>query len=193
MTEISAAPTRAFAVRVEYFSADDRFAVEDFTIEVAEGEDAMALARARSDDSIYFNERVPDLRRAIAIAPVDDDPAPPPAGGGAVKPLCPRCGGDEIVRDACVAWDGQAQDWSLVGVYDSETCTLCDAEGNCMSDWVPLATPSAIETFASSLAAHIGDPGLSGHPDFVQFCRGAFRDQDLAAAAARWLSRAPTS
>jgi len=86
MTEISAVPTRAFAVRVEYFSADDRFAVEEFAIEVAEGEDPMVLARARADDSVYYDERIPDLWRVIAIEPPDDDPAPSPAGGGAAKP-----------------------------------------------------------------------------------------------------------
>lgn len=190
MTGISAVPTRAFAARVEYFSANYRFAVEEFTIEVAEGEDPMTLARARSDNSVYFNERIPELRRTIALDPLDDDPAPPPASGGAVKPLCPRCGGDEILPDACAAWDSEAQDWSLVGVYDSETCSLCEAEGNCMSDWVPLATPSAPERFAAALAAHVGDAALNGHPDFVQFCRGVFREQDIPGAAGRWRSRA---
>ncbi|WP_447725543.1 hypothetical protein [Sphingomonas koreensis] len=127
MTEISPIPTRAFVVRVEDFRADERFAVEDFSIEAAEGKCRMALARARSEDSVYFDERVPDLRRAIAVEPLNDDPAPPPLGGGALKSLCPDRSSDEIARDACAARDSETQDWSLIGVYDSET-TVCDAD-----------------------------------------------------------------
>jgi predicted RNA-binding Zn-ribbon protein involved in translation (DUF1610 family) len=42
------------------------------------------------------------------------------------KLLCPHCGSDNIIRDACAKWDG-AQ-WVLLSVYDNMTCNDCERE-----------------------------------------------------------------
>lgn len=45
---------------------------------------------------------------------------------------CPRCGSDDVSKDACARWDASAGAWALGRVYDSETCNACGAEG----DWL---------------------------------------------------------
>ena len=43
-----------------------------------------------------------------------------------MKPVCPHCQSENIVRDACAQWDGER--WILLGLYDNITCQECDAE-----------------------------------------------------------------
>lgn len=97
MSEISAVTTRAFDVRVEFFSGAEPFALETLRIDVPEGADPLAAARERAEQSAYWNDRVPGLRCTIDIQPVDpDDPDPPlPASGGlgAASPDCATAGG----------------------------------------------------------------------------------------------------
>lgn len=65
------------------------------------------------------------------------------AGGGAIggtagaigetEPetrLCPSCGSDDVVKDACARWNPAAREWEISSLYDSETCCACDAEGD---------------------------------------------------------------
>ncbi len=56
------------------------------------------------------------------------------AGEAEPKPgrSCPRCGSEEVYKDAAAAWNREAQEWELCSVHDSETCSACDAEG----DWL---------------------------------------------------------
>lgn len=139
MSETSEAFTRTFDVRVEFFSDCESFAVDRFTIEISPWQNPIAVALARADRSIYQDERVPDLSRTIQIDPLEPEgPDPPPPAGGAVRPLCPRCGSDDIVRDATARWDIDAQCWSLSGTFDNETCEACEAEGDDFARWVPI-------------------------------------------------------
>lgn len=191
----SATPSaRVYAVRVEYYSDRDSFAVETYMIEVPAGGDPMQVARARADDSIYFDPRVPGLSRDIAITPVEpeepDDPDPAPPGGQAVKPVCPHCGSEEMVRDATARWDSDSQCWSISGVFDNETCDLCGAEGNCISEWVPADSESLPEAFLREVAAAVGDGKLEDDLDFGQFCLLRFRDAPVHQAAREWCDRA---
>jgi len=52
------ASARAYSVRAEYLSAGERFAVEEFTLEVVDGLDAYSIAFARADESAYADARV---------------------------------------------------------------------------------------------------------------------------------------
>lgn len=45
-------------------------------------------------------------------------------------PTCPRCGSQNISKDAAARWDEEAGEWSLACVHDSETCDDCGAEGD---------------------------------------------------------------
>ena len=45
-----------------------------------------------------------------------------------VKMVCETCGGEDVRRDASVAWDTETQTWELVAVYDSATCETCDTD-----------------------------------------------------------------
>ena len=88
MTEISAAPTRAFRICVHFYSDGERFAVETFIIDLPEGQDPQAAAEDLANHSVYHDDRVPDLSRTIEItSPEPDDPGPPPASGGASRPV----------------------------------------------------------------------------------------------------------
>lgn len=55
-----------------------------------------------------------------------------------VKPVCKSCGSDDIVRDACASWDADAQDWSLIGVFEPITCQGCEREGDFITRDVPI-------------------------------------------------------
>jgi hypothetical protein len=71
MAEISAPPTRAYRIRVEFFSDSELFAVDTFTIDLPDGQDPITAAEGLADESIYFDERIPDLSRTIAIEPLE--------------------------------------------------------------------------------------------------------------------------
>jgi hypothetical protein len=55
-----------------------------------------------------------------------------------VKPICRDCGGDSLVRDASARWDGDAQDWTISGVYDSTYCDDCESESDDLCRWIPI-------------------------------------------------------
>ena len=41
---------------------------------------------------------------------------------------CPKCGGYNIVRDACARWSPEIGEWELSGVYDVMACDDCGDE-----------------------------------------------------------------
>lgn len=43
---------------------------------------------------------------------------------------CPKCGSDEIVRDAWAEWDVDAQTWGLRDFFDNTFCCRCEATFN---------------------------------------------------------------
>lgn len=45
-----------------------------------------------------------------------------------VKLVCPECGSDSIVIDACARWDVATQAWDLSSTYDVMTCDECSVE-----------------------------------------------------------------
>jgi hypothetical protein len=53
------------------------------------------------------------------------------------KPVCPQCGSDDMVADACASWNSDTQEWELISTYDSTTCQSCDNETD-SPDWVPV-------------------------------------------------------
>jgi predicted RNA-binding Zn-ribbon protein involved in translation (DUF1610 family) len=190
MPEISAAPMRAFNVRVAFFSGGDRFAADSFRINVSEGEDPMAVAHTAADASVYCDDRVPDLNRTIDIEPVDpDDPDPPPAAGGAMKPVCPRCGSDDIVRDATARWDVDSGCWSLSGTFDNETCDTCGAEGDDFAHWIPAEPLSPRDTFLWDVSRALQNASLVQDADFQLFCLNGFDRVTVEQAAADWRAR----
>lgn len=109
MKTTSTAVTRAYSVRAEFFSDGDRFAVETFTIEVADGLDPYAIARMRANECVYADPRIPDLTQVITLEPVDPEYPDPQPPAGAMKPVCPWCGSDDLTRDATARWDVESQ------------------------------------------------------------------------------------
>jgi hypothetical protein len=50
------------------------------------------------------------------------------------KPICTRCGSDDILADAWAEWDVEAQQWVLRTTFDDKHCEAC--EGECRIKWV---------------------------------------------------------
>lgn len=180
---------RIFEVRIDYLSGGETFAVETIRLEEIEGCDIEATARASAEASVYYDPRVPDLTYQLAITPIDpEDPNPPPPAAQ-VKPICPHCGADELVRDACVRWDVETQTWEVSGIYDSTTCNLCGAESDDLAHWVPARQVTATELYIAAVADLLGTPGLLSDPRFEPFCLAKFLDHSAVEAAEAWTAR----
>jgi len=41
---------------------------------------------------------------------------------------CPKCGSEDLVRDALTKWDPVAGEWSLAGLLDDISCNNCGAD-----------------------------------------------------------------
>lgn len=54
----------------------------------------------------------------------------------------PECGSTDVVKDPATAWDEEAQEWSLVCVYDSTTCQTCEYERDYRFKHVPITSIS---------------------------------------------------
>ena len=82
--------TICYELRIEYFTAGERFAVETLRIAEPDGADICSAAAAAAEASPYFNDQVPELSYQVAIVPIEpdgpDEPEPPPAGGS-VNPI----------------------------------------------------------------------------------------------------------
>lgn len=179
-------PARTYDVRIEFLSGDELFAEIHILLDDPDGGEIEERAAALAEASPYYNDRVPDLSYRATIVPANpDDPDPPPAGAR-VKPICPRCGADDLVRDACARWDDDIQGWSLSGIYDCTACAICGAESDDLARWVASAHVTVPDQFTSDLAALLVEPALVDDPAFRFFCLDHFRTHDLASAAAAW-------
>lgn len=68
---------RPFAIDIQFFSNGDFFAVETYDVEAIDWTAAKLAAFRLADDSVYDNDRIPDLtRRAIERSTGDPDAAP---------------------------------------------------------------------------------------------------------------------
>ncbi|MBD3744843.1 hypothetical protein [Sphingopyxis alaskensis] len=99
--------TICYELRIEYFTAGERFAVETLRIAEPEGAYIGSAAAAAAEASAYFNDRVPELSYQVAIVPIEpdgpDEPEPPPAGVS-VNPIRLDRFIEEEPREASVAW-----------------------------------------------------------------------------------------
>lgn len=130
-------PTRPYVVTATFQSGGETFATERFIIEVVDSLEPYAIARARADESVYANDRIPELEIGLVLVPInptDPEPQPPSA---AIKPICSRCGSDDIISDACARWDDERQDWDLAGTQDCKTCGDCGVDSDSLVRWVP--------------------------------------------------------
>lgn len=42
--------------------------------------------------------------------------------------ICPKCGSEDITRDACAQWNTDSGKWELSCVYDVMNCEACGNE-----------------------------------------------------------------
>lgn len=76
--------------------------------------------------------------------------APPPDPAQLhIGPICPRCGSDRIVRDACARWDETTGRWTLADLHDCHFCENCNAE-SVFTTWpcvaaIPADNPPAVD------------------------------------------------
>lgn len=191
MQDMTSASPRTFSVRADYMSDGETFAVETFTVTACDPVAAMAIARDQVTDSIYHDSRVPDLTTSIIVeewAP-DDPDSPPPVSGAAVKPVCPRCGSDDIVKDACARWDEHNRCWSLAGTYDCETCQECGAEGNEIAKWLPDPTIPASDRFLWAVLELLQRRDLALDAGFQEFCLNVHDQLTVDQAVEAWCAR----
>ncbi len=145
MNTTSTTGVRTYAVRIDYFSEGVSFAVETFTVPVAEGEDIHAIARGLADRSVYTRLEIPNLTRVFSITPVEpENPDTPPPGRPAVKLQCPNCGSTDISREAKALWDVARQRWFFAEIYPVQTCENCGAEADNLAKWVPAYAMPAV-------------------------------------------------
>lgn len=45
-----------------------------------------------------------------------------------VKPVCTRCGSDDVRRDAYAIWSIPNQEWELLATFDNTDCEQCGGE-----------------------------------------------------------------
>jgi len=53
-----------------------------------------------------------------------------PTANTRIEMRCPKCGGNEVLKDACASWNPDTQRWDLTCVYDHESCAACEYEGD---------------------------------------------------------------
>lgn len=87
-----------------------------------------------------------------------------------VRIVCPKCGSENVHKDAAAAWNAEAQAWELSSVHDSETCNDCGAEGDFFADRRPLTSS--------------GDIGLGNGLSFRWMLQGGSKPEIYA-----WLER----
>lgn len=49
------------------------------------------------------------------------------------KPVCSRCGSDNVKKDAWAEWNAETQQWELSNTYDETYCEEC--EESCTLNW----------------------------------------------------------
>lgn len=85
-------------------------------------------------------------RHYVLFAPPQDEKA------SGVKPICPVCGSEHIVRDACARWDKASGQWVLAELQDCHFCDTCNREGN-FAAWTPGAGPDVAIAAAAAAGA----------------------------------------
>jgi hypothetical protein len=187
MTTTSQSGARTYAVRIEYCSDSEPFAVDQHILSINADADVHAAARDLADKSPYSNARVPDLTCAITIVrQPPDDPDTPPSGSPAIIPRCPKCGADDISRDATARWDVDTQSWYLSGIFDCQTCEDCGAEGDDLAKW-ELADPhSAADVFLWAVANELQNLSLTHDAEFQRYCLDVHDLIPVDQAIAEW-------
>jgi len=72
LSPIAPASIVTYLVDVDFYSGDDCFATEVFTIDASTPDGAQHRALALSLDSIYNDPRIPDLSRRASVRSTDD-------------------------------------------------------------------------------------------------------------------------
>jgi predicted RNA-binding Zn-ribbon protein involved in translation (DUF1610 family) len=192
MKTTSVTGARAYAVRIEYLSDGEPFAVEQFILSIDDDADIHVAARALADRSTYSNARVPDLTCAIVIEHVPpDDPDAPPPGASAVIPRCRHCGSEDIVRDASARWDVATRSWYLSETYDCHSCTRCEADGDDLVIWGSADPQSDADTFLWAVASALQNLSLAQDAEFQRYCLDAHDLIPLDEAVAVWREVVP--
>lgn len=190
MNTTSLAGAGAYAVRIEYLSGSEPFALEQFVLSIDDDADVHAAARDLADQSAYSNARVPDLTCAIIIERVPpDDPDAPPPGTAAIRPRCSHCSSNDISRDATARWDVATQSWYLAGTYDCQTCENCGAEGDDLAIWGPVEPHSEGDIFLWAVANALQNPSIAHDAEFQRYCLDAHDLVPVEQAVAEWRDR----
>ncbi|WP_404337884.1 RNA polymerase sigma factor [Sphingomonas sp. MMS12-HWE2-04] len=170
MTRSSQPIACAFRVDVEFQSGEVTFAAESYTLLAIDSFDAERLARARAEDSAYYNVLIPNLDVRVKVAtgdPPDPDGDPPPSASGRLGATCPRCLSNDVVREAWAHWDETRQCWSLGGLYDLETCQNCGAEGDALSLWLSLPSDLSTECGTALVDIEAYRAAVAAMPDLI--------------------------
>lgn len=182
-------PTRPYVVTATFQSGGETFATERFIIEVIDGLEPYAIARARADESVYANDRIPDLEIVLTLVPIDPrDPEPQPPSV-AIKPICSRCCSDDITSDACARWDVERQAWDLAGTQDCKTCGNCGVDGDDLARWIPAQAYSDVDEFLWAAIAVLQTPSLAHSIEFQLFCVITYGTMTVDQAAVTWRAR----
>ena len=182
-------PTRPYVVTATFQSAGESFATDRFIIEVVDSLEPYAIARARADESIYADDRIPDLEIVLVFDPIDpNDPEPQPPSA-AIKPICLRCGSDEITSDACARWDVERQAWDLAGTQDCKAWGGCGVDCDDLARWIRARPYSDQDAFMWAVIVVLGTPSLAHSIEFQLFCVITYGTATVEQAAVAWRAR----
>ena len=71
--------------------------------------------------------------------------------------VCPKCGSDNVERDAWAYWDEKAQKYEVGGVRDASECLSCGWDGNGLEqidlDTLPTSKSEAREAMIRAASA----------------------------------------
>ena len=186
-------PTRPYVVTAIFQSGGETFAIERFIIEVVDGLEPYTIARVRADESVYSNHRIPDLEIVLILVPIDPKDREPQPPSAAIRPICSRCGSDDISSDACARWDVERQAWDLSGTQDCKTCGNCGADCDDFARWIPARAYSDVDAFLWAVIAVLQTPSLAHSIEFQFFCVIVHGTVTVEQAAADWRARKATA
>ncbi|HUD91751.1 hypothetical protein [Sphingobium sp.] len=176
----------AFKVRIDYFSGAEAFATQTVRLDVHNSSEAHAAASRAAEACTYHNERVPELSYTVTIVPLDPDDPEPSSAGARVKPVCADCGSDQLVRDAAVRWDMDAQDWTISGIFECTTCDLCGAESDDLATWVDERHVTPLGQYICDLAEALGKVDAEQDYRFPIFSLDHYQQTPVAEAVVAW-------
>lgn len=181
--------TRPYVVTATFQSGGETFAAERFIIEVVDGLEPYAIARVRADESVYANDRIPDLEIVLKLVPIDPKDPEPPRPSVAIRPICSRCGSDDITSDACARWDVERQAWDLSGAYGCQACGNCGVDSDDLARCVPPKPYSDEDDFLWAVATVLTAPLLAHSIEFQLFCVINHGSLTIEQAAVDWCVR----